>query len=777
MPPSSLLLIPHDHCYLWQSHQLGLHLIPDALIGISYYSISCTLFYFLRTRKDLPFASTFWLFGVFIVLSGTAHWLTIWTLWYPDYGVSEAVKGLTAVISVYTALQLILVLSQASGWPRSVQLEHMNQQLQLEINERKQVEETLRKLSTRLSLALDSAAIGIWEWDIPQNYLEWDDRMYQLFDTQPEQFNHIYEGWANAVHPDDRAAAETRLQQFMDGEQDFDTEFRIVHSNGNIRFIKAHALVQYDDQGTPQKLIGTNYDISALKEAEQQLQQLNQALEAKVLERTAEVRAGEAQLRDFFDNATDLIQSISPSGEILFVNRAWQETLGYQGAELENLSIFAIIHPEEQAHCQQVLEALLAGGLVTALETRLVTKGGDVITVEGNVNCRFENGQPVATRGIFHDITERKRAELALRSKTEELNRFFSLALDLLCIADTDGYFLRLNRQWEKTLGYPLSKLEGHRFLDYVHPEDMQTTLEAIARQAAGQEVTGFVNRYRCADNSYRWIEWRSTPDGSLIYAAARDITERKQAEEKIRQYTAQLEASNQELEAFAYSVAHDLRAPLRAINAYSHILLEEYESLFDASATNYFNRIRKNTTQMSLLINDLLMLSRVSREAIHYAPVNLSHLADAVLYDLQLAEPERAVEITIAPDIIVAADVTLMRVVLSNLLQNAWKFTHHRAIARIEFGMLKRAEQMVYFVQDDGAGFDMAYASKLFGVFQRLHSAQEYPGTGIGLAMAKRAIHRHGGDIWAEGAVEKGATFYFTVPGTAPETLLRTGT
>lgn len=243
------------------------------------------------------------------------------------------------------------------------------------------------------------------------------------------------------------------------------------------------------------------------------------------------------------------------------------------------------------------------------------------------------------------------------------------------------------------------------------------------------------------------------------------DISDRRRAEALIQQTTAQLEASNRELEAFAYSVSHDLRAPLRAIDGFSNALMEDYGDKFDEDGRDYFERIRRNIQRMGLLIDDLLRLSRVSRSEMQYSQVNLSSLVEEQIHELQESDPQRQVEAIIAPEIIVSADITLMRVIINNLIQNAWKFTSNHATARIEFGLIKQDEQSVYFVRDDGAGFDMNYTKMLFGVFQRLHNANEFHGTGIGLATVQRVIHRHGGKVWAEGEVEKGATFYFTLP------------
>ena len=205
-----------------------------------------------------------------------------------------------------------------------------------------------------------------------------------------------------------------------------------------------------------------------------------------------------------------------------------------------------------------------------------------------------------------------------------------------------------------------------------------------------------------------------------------------------------------------------DLRAPLRAIDGFSRALLNEYGETFDGTGKEYFERIRNNVTRMGRLIDDLLSLSRVSLSEIRYTPVSLSDLAQELMNELQASEPERQVEFVMEPEAIVCADAILMRVVLTNLLHNAWKFTSRHPTACIEFGVFRQEGQPTYFVRDDGAGFNMAYSNKLFGSFKRLHTVREFPGTGIGLAIVQRAIHRHGGRVWAEGAVERGRYLLF---------------
>ena len=254
-----------------------------------------------------------------------------------------------------------------------------------------------------------------------------------------------------------------------------------------------------------------------------------------------------------------------------------------------------------------------------------------------------------------------------------------------------------------------------------------------------------------------------------------RDLTERREAEKEIRRLkdslerrvlerTAELEVVNKELESFSYSVSHDLRAPLRAIDGFSRALLEDYAEQIDEVGQNYLARLCAASQNMAQLIDDLLNLSRVTRSEIRYESVNLSNLAREIAKKLRDSQPKRLVKFSIEEKVIVMGDERLLRIALQNLFDNAWKFTSKRAQAAIAFGQIRQGEKTEYFVRDDGAGFDMAYADKLFGVFQRLHSAKEFDGTGIGLATVQRIVHRHGGYIRAEAKVGEGAAFYFTL-------------
>jgi PAS domain S-box-containing protein len=321
----------------------------------------------------------------------------------------------------------------------------------------------------------------------------------------------------------------------------------------------------------------------------------------------------------------------------------------------------------------------------------------------------------------------------------------------------------------ERLLGYTAAEIlqQPDFWTSHIHPDDRDHVLEldhrAFAERADQVEIE---YRFRLRNGAYHWMQSfvRIAYDGagqpSEFLGHRLDIDDRKRAEEAVRERQANLDAANKELEAFSYSVSHDLRAPLRSIDGFSQALLEDYADRIDGAARSYLQRVRTATQRMGELIDDLLNLSRVTRSPLRRTPVNLSALANSIVQELRQSQPERAVEFTIEPGLEDDCDANLIRVVLENLLGNAWKFTARHASAHIEFG---RADG-VYFVRDDGAGFDATYKAKLFGAFQRLHHASEFGGTGIGLATVQRIVRRHGGQVWAEGEPEKGAKFSFSL-------------
>lgn len=398
-----------------------------------------------------------------------------------------------------------------------------------------------------------------------------------------------------------------------------------------------------------------------------------------------------------------------------------------------------------------------------------------------------------AVANVLATALERSRADEAqkaafsmVRASEERFRAVVQNAMDMVSIVGADGTILYDSPPVRRTLGYEPEDRVGRNAVEYVHPDDIALVGSRLAEVTAapGAQVSLQI-RVRHRDGNWRTVEAAAT---NMLHNEAlqgivvnwHDVTDRVRIqqevenlntdlEERVRRRTAQLEATNKELEAFAYSVSHDLRAPLRAMDGFARILLAEAGDEFSETAQRYLRRIRHNAQQMDELIQDLLAFSRLNRQELRKKQVQPGNLVAEALEDLENERHDRTVEIAVGDLPAVQADPALLRAVFTNLLSNALKYTRSRDTARIEVGATGQngngdANPPVFYVRDNGVGFDMKYVDKLFGVFQRLHRAEEYEGNGVGLATVQRIVRRHGGRVWAEGAEDKGATIYFTL-------------
>lgn len=537
---------------------------------------------------------------------------------------------------------------------------------------------------------------------------------------------------------------------------------------------------------------------------------------AAIRDITDRVRA-EKKFRGLLESAPDAIVVVNPEGEIVIINSQTEKMFKYDRSQLIDKPVEILIpkrflkhHPKhrssyfETPHVRPMGAGLNLHGVrsdgtefpveisLSPLQTetgwlvsaaiRDISERKRMETEIRNFNAELEQRVAERTaqleeanRNLETEILGRNRIELALRASEERYRTTLDTMLEGGQIIGFDWRYIYVNDAVTRQGREKKETLLGRTMME-VYPGIEGTELFKVLEHCMHDRVSQrFENEFVYPDGNRNWFELSVKPVEEGIFILSMDVTERKRAEEEIRhmneelekrvaQRTSQLEAVNKELETFSYSVSHDLRAPLRSIDGFSQALLEDYSDQLPEEGQRYLQRVRAAAQRMATLIDDLLNLSRVTRMPLKTQLFNISTTANEVIQALSEGDPDRNVAVSVTPGLMVEGDPRLLRVVLENLLGNAWKFTTKQENAALEFGAKNEADNTVFYVKDNGVGFDMEYKEKLFGVFQRLHSVNDFPGTGVGLATVQRIIRAHGGRIWAESEVGKGATFFFTL-------------
>ncbi len=628
-----------------------------------------------------------------------------------------------------------------------------------DINARKQAEARMRQSEQRFRAMFDHAGIGITLRPAEDRNLPWlevNDKFCEMTGYSREEA--LCMNNAEITAPERTAGALRDNVRLVSGEvRSYVTEKRILRKDGTWMWVALSVAALPDADGRSPLIIATYQDINARKLTEE-------------------------RLRAIIAAEPECVAIVAPDGRLLDMNPAGLRML--QAESLEEMRHWPFLRQVAPAYRRAFvkLQHRILAGESGMLEFEAVGIAGKHCWLEIHAAPLYDaSGKISALLGISRDVTERRMAREALAAERNLLRTVIDNLPDRIQVKGPTLRYTLANEAWRR------ARVPGGRDIIGLSNDDLMPHDAAARFEAEDREVmtSGQSSRPReIMDGTPDDPQWFVTTKMPLRDAAgkvvgvvgiSRDVTDFKRRsleveklnavlEARVAERTAQLTTTNEELEAFASSVSHDLRAPLRHIDGLTAALAEDYAEKLDAPGQDYLHRIRAAAARMANLIEDLLRLSRVMRTELKVADTDLSEIACGIIDELRREQPQRVVNVRIAPGLRAQADPGMLRSALANLIHNAWKFTGNKAAAEIEFGVTQRDGIKTYFVRDDGAGFDMAHAGRLFDAFQRLHTEQEFPGTGIGLATVRRVMRRHGGDAWAESAVGKGATFFFTL-------------
>lgn len=644
-----------------------------------------------------------------------------------------------------------------------------------DITGRKQAEEKLQDSEKRLRLAIDAAQMGSWDWDLLTGEILWTRQQEILFGYHAGNPSRTYADFINRLDPEDVVRVEAKIQQSIEQRTDFKCEFRVLWPDDSSHWLSALGRFHYDAGGRAVRMLGMVEEISSRKQAEQENLLLNAELELRVAQRTHELQTSNASLIDFKAALDEhaLVTITDPEGTITYANDKFCLISRYSRQELLGQNHRIVNSGFHPAAMMGELWQTIVSGQVWHGELKNRAKDGSCHWVDTTIVPFFdESGKATQFMAICTEISARKQAEAAL-----ELSDFCVRQASMATFwVAPDARILRVNSAVCHLLGYTMAELLTMTITDLdpdfpverwpLHWQELRTrkrmSFETTQKHKDGRIIPIEVD--------LNWLEFEGQ---EYNFAFVRDMTARKAAEKEISQLNADLESraarleiAVTELDAFSYSVAHDLRAPLRAVDGFSQLILKEQAGRLDDDGRRMLGAIRNESQRMGQLIDDLLAFSRLGRQQIEPRSIDMQAMVLEVFEELAAREPARKLLLNLQTLPAAYGTPEMIRLVWVNLISNAIKFTSGCKVSEIEIEAHAGADGLpVYQVKDHGVGFDMRYVAKLFGVFHRLHSQQDFSGTGVGLALVQRIIHRHGGHIWAFAEVKRGATFYFTLP------------
>ncbi|MFW5812820.1 MAG: PAS domain S-box protein [Fibrobacterota bacterium] len=597
-----------------------------------------------------------------------------------------------------------------------------------------------------------------WEyWRSPDNsFLYVTPSCKRVTGYSRDEFLSDPELYVRIIHPDDRERIVRHLLDDMRRKSPCEMEFRIIRRDGAVRWLSHACQPVHDENGVCLGRRSSNRDITDRKEMEKSLRESHKDL--KHAQKVAQLGSWKLNVK---------------TNELEWSEQVYRIFGIPQDSPVTYEQFLAAVHHEDREYVNtQWKEAEESGSY--EVEHRIVVDD-QVKWVFEQADLSYRAGQLQSAFGIVQDITQTKKLEHNLREREQHYRSLFENSSDAIGLIDCRTWrFVDVNTKAETVSGYAKEELTGLELVKLSveeKVEEMQRYLISLLREKSlrtEMELRRKDGRVVPVEMNASLVEIEGEP---FAIGVIRDISERKEYENLLveahclaEERAEELASMNRELESFSYSVSHDLRSPLRAITGFSSFLEEDYGDKLDETGRGYLKKVRENVHKMGALIDDLLSLSRVSRLELMIQEIDLGSMVSSVVAELRHAEPDRKVEVVIEEGLRVSGDARLMQIAVSNLVGNAWKFTAKTRNAKIEVGCEKGTKKQCFYIKDNGAGFDKRYSAKMFAPFQRLHSEADFTGTGIGLAIVERIVHRHGGRIWAEGEVGKGAVFRFSV-------------
>jgi PAS domain S-box-containing protein len=567
------------------------------------------------------------------------------------------------------------------------------------------------------------------------------------------EFYKTYKAGTNEFYPEE----ETPLFMALKGKTTVIDDVEIRQENKTIP-LEVHGAPVYNEKGEIEFAVIWFADISYRLEAQKK----------------------ESELASVVRSSQDAIISMDTNGMIKSWNPGAVKIFGHSEEEAVGNSVFLIIPNDRVNEEYEILKKIRKGEIVIHYETKRKHKSGKILNISLTVSpIKDKFGKIIGASKVARDVTEAKRTEEEIIKTNKFLNTILNNIPNMIFVKDAKELkFVRFNKAGEEFLGIPQEEMLGKSDFDFFPHDQAEFFINKDKEVLANKNLIDIKEEPIQTENGLRWLHTKKIPlldsqgKPEYLLGISEDITEQKEATEKIKSLNIELtkniqkfKEANKELESFTYSVSHDLRAPLRAISGYSQILFEDYIKNLDEDARRMLKEVSNNAIRMGNLIDDLLAFSRLSRKDFVKHDVDIKNVFEQIIQVVKAENPNLKIKVNEKEILPALGDENMLRQVIVNLLSNAVKYSRIREEIKIEVGSYKEDGSIVYYVNDNGVGFDMSYYSNLFGVFQRLHSEEDFEGTGVGLAIVKRIINKHGGKVWAQAEPDKGATFYFSLP------------